>query len=98
MALGGLVIQYRKQLTLFQSYSVHTELHSWDSKWFYLRQKFISGGKVHAVVFAKLVIKRGRNDVPFDEALRALGYDPDTFHPKGNISNAFKTIEDTGDI
>ncbi len=59
--LGSATIRWRRGLTLFQKYELHTHVVGWDNKWFYLDQKILSDGHVvsHAIVKAIFVKKGG---------------------------------------
>jgi hypothetical protein len=47
-------------------------MSSFDSKWIYLQQKFIVNGVVHAVGISKIVVKKGREDVPPIQVIKEL--------------------------
>ena len=59
--LASTSIRWRKSLLLFQKYTVHTRLASWDEKWFYLDQKVVRNNRVvaHALQKAIFVGKEG---------------------------------------
>jgi hypothetical protein len=46
---------------------------SWDDKWIYLQQKFVSGGTVYAIGFNKIVVKNKRTTISPEEVLKSLG-------------------------
>lgn len=54
--LGGVTIRYLRPLTLFQRVTLHTEVKSWDSKYFYIQQSFFSKGKLVAQAQAKAIV------------------------------------------
>ncbi len=67
-------MDYYRSLGLFQKFTVETSVESWDDKFVYLRQDFISGGKkcASALVCARFLKKAGGGVDP-DELIEAMG-------------------------
>jgi acyl-CoA thioesterase FadM len=69
VALGGVSLQYRRELRPFQNFMVHTETRGWDKKWLFIHATFSVRGKDGQQVTAasgvmKVVLKNKREDVP----------------------------------
>ncbi len=67
-------MDYYRSLAVFQKFTVETSVESWDDKFVYLRQDFISGGKTcaSALVCARFLKKSGGGVNP-DELIEAMG-------------------------
>ncbi len=67
-------MDYYRSLAVFQKFTVETSVESWDDKFVYLRQDFISSGKTcaSALVCARFLKKSGGGVNP-DELIEAMG-------------------------
>jgi acyl-CoA thioesterase FadM len=72
--VGYLKIRFRRELNLFQGFELHTQVLAWDTKWFYLEQRFLRGKEVMALSHVQLVIKKGRETIPPQQAFERLGH------------------------
>ena len=71
--LGGNMISFRKSLSPFEQYSIHTKIICWDEKWLYIMHTFKRRNEVAAIniVRGAFVGKQGR--VPIAQMLKLLG-------------------------
>ena len=71
--LASEAIRFRKSLKPFQSFEIQTELLSWDEKYFFLKQQFVSHDELYAsaIVKARFLRKSGGKVDP-DEIFRLL--------------------------
>jgi acyl-CoA thioesterase FadM len=69
-------ILFRKSLTLFQKFDVETQVLGWDSKAFFIGQRFLRDGKVvaQAAIRARFLKKSGGTTEPA-EILAMAGHD-----------------------
>lgn len=66
-------INYKKELKLFEKFSIHSSLKSWDEKSFYIKQIFKNNrGDVIVEALFKGVIIRGRKRVAPEDFLKQL--------------------------
>jgi len=72
--MGGVTIEYRRSLHLFQRYQLTTRLVGWDERWFFMRQEFIAGEKLYAGAWVKAMIYGPNGPVPTAEALTSVGF------------------------
>ena len=89
--VGGQAVRYRHEMTLGEPYAVHTELLARDAAWFWFRHRVVvpgegpraaaaaagegGGDKCAAQVLVRIIIKRGRDTVAPEDAMRAVGVD-----------------------
>jgi len=74
--VGGIIIEYKKPLLLFQKYQLRTRGVCWDEKWAYYEQRFEREGAVMAIVFSRLMLLGPAGKIPASEVSRALGTPP----------------------
>lgn len=68
-------IRYRRPLKVFQSFVLRTRIVYWDSKWFYIEQRFERNGQlVAAARIMGLLRGKGGNITP-QQALQMLGHE-----------------------
>lgn len=46
-------IRFRKSLTVFQSFTIHTRIATWDDRYYYLFQHFMVGDSIYASALVK---------------------------------------------
>lgn len=74
--VGGVTIRYRRSLDPFESYELHTRLMGWDTKWFFLEQRFFKrGGDLAAEGVVRALFRGKDGNVPAAEVLRQMGYE-----------------------
>jgi acyl-CoA thioesterase FadM len=66
--VAAATIQFRKSMTLFQKFDVETQVLGWDSRAFFVIQRFLRGGEVvaQAAIRARFRKKPGRTVEPAD--------------------------------
>ncbi|HET7275981.1 MAG TPA: thioesterase family protein [Longimicrobiaceae bacterium] len=62
--IGSLSIRFRRSLSPFQRYEIHTRLLCWDDKWMYLEQRFMAGGEMAAIALVKGLFLQPNGTVP----------------------------------
>jgi acyl-CoA thioesterase FadM len=73
--LGGTLIQFRREMTLWQRGSLQTRLLGWDDRWFYLEHVVATGqGKLVAQGLAKAAFRGRSGWVPTALVREAAGY------------------------
>lgn len=74
--VGGVTIRYRRSLDPFERYDLSTRLLGWDTKWFFLEQRFLKGdGSLAAEAVVKALFRGKAGNVPVAEVLHAMGYE-----------------------
>ena len=72
---GGVLIRYRRPIAPFQKFEIRTRVLGWDSKWFYLQQRFYGlDGKLIAAALVKAVFLGKMGSVPPAELARSMGH------------------------
>jgi acyl-CoA thioesterase FadM len=71
--VAAATIQFKKSLTLFQKFEVETQVLGWDSKAFFVGQRFLRGGRVvaQAAIRARFLKKSGGTIEPAEIAALA---------------------------
>jgi acyl-CoA thioesterase FadM len=77
MATAGL--QFLRPLRLFQTCELHTQVVSWDDKWWYLETKFVRKGRTVATVVAKAAVRGPDGTITPKRLLELLGADYEPF-------------------
>lgn len=72
--LGAAQLVFLRPLKLWQAYSIETEMEYWDDKWFVMRQRFVSQGRVVAVGRVRGLMRGRQGNVPPAEILAASGH------------------------
>ncbi len=68
------LVRYKKSLSLFQPYRLHTRIVCWDEKWFFIEQKFKINGHDIAVGLIKGLFYGHKGKVPTETVIAALGH------------------------
>ncbi len=71
--VGTVNIQYRKSLTVFQTFQIRTRILGWDEKWFYIEQTFWRRRKIVARAMVQGLFRGADGNVPAETVLRAVG-------------------------
>ena len=74
VVLGASQMVYLRSLQLWQRFTLHTRLESWDDKWFVMAQRFEHDGKVCAQGRVRGVFRRDGKTCPPGEVLAACGH------------------------
>jgi len=72
--LGEAHIRFRRPLKPFQSFELKTRIVSWDEKWVYIEQKFVSKGELIAIGHVKGLLKTKKHSVPTSVILGKIGH------------------------
>ena len=67
-------MRYRRPLHLFENFELQTRIVGWNQKWFFLAQRFLRGGQVHARGFIKGLFVGPEGSVPCEDVISALGH------------------------
>lgn len=63
--VAGIEMGYIREIRLFKKFNVETTYMGWDDKYFYLEQRFVADGKIHAYGLVKAVfMQNGKLAVP----------------------------------
>lgn len=54
--VAGIEMGYIREIRLFKTFEVETRYVGWDEKYFYLEQRFVADGKIHAYGLVKAVL------------------------------------------
>jgi len=57
--VAGIEMGYIREIRLFKKFEVETRYVGWDDKYFYIDQRFIADGKIHAYGLVKAVFMQG---------------------------------------
>lgn len=71
--LSAAEMNFIRPLRPFQAFELVTRLLTWDEKYFYIEQRFVSDGRLLAVGMVKGLFLRGRERVESRAVLAALG-------------------------
>lgn len=67
-------IRFRREISPFQRFTLHTRILGWDEKWFYMEQRFETAQGIAAIGVVKGLF-RGRNgNVPSQALIDLTGY------------------------
>lgn len=71
--VAGIEMGYIREIRLGKKFEVETRYLGWDEKYFYLEQRFLADGKIHAYGMVKAVfLKKGKKTEP-DQVAKTLG-------------------------
>jgi acyl-CoA thioesterase FadM len=73
--LSAAEISFIRPIQPLRKFDLVTRLLTWDEKYFYIEQRFIVAGRLHAVGMVKGLFLRGRERVESRAVLEALGLD-----------------------
>ena len=71
--IGAAVIEFRRELKVFQRCELVTRVLGWDAKWVYIEHRLEREGVIHSRALVRAVFKQGRQTISFDELLAAIG-------------------------
>ena len=72
--IGDATAKFRRDLTVFQTFEIHTRLIGWDSKWGFLEHRFVRKDRVIGVVAIRGVFKAQSGPVDPQVLLAGLAY------------------------
>lgn len=70
--VGSAVFRFRRPLQLLSRFELHTRLVFWDSKWFFIEQRFMRGGRPYGIGLVKALIRSRSRNISPDEVLGAM--------------------------
>ena len=74
--VAGIEMGYIREIRLGKTFDVETRYLGWDEKYFYLEQRFIADGKIHAYGLVKAIfLQQGKKTDP-DQVASILGINP----------------------
>ncbi|HEY6844079.1 MAG TPA: thioesterase family protein [Thermoanaerobaculia bacterium] len=73
--VGGITIQYRREIRAMEKFSVRTRIIGWDEKWFYFEHRFEKDGDLAAQSYARGVMRTRKGAVPAADVLALAGWD-----------------------
>lgn len=71
--VGSATVRFRRPLAPLARFELRTRLACWDSKWFFMEQRFVRGGRAYGVGMVKALMRSGSRNVAPAEMLAALG-------------------------
>jgi acyl-CoA thioesterase FadM len=72
--VGDAIAKFRRELTAFQTFEIHTRMIGWDHKWGFIEHRFIREGRVLGVVAIRGVFKGPNGPVDPNTFLAALSH------------------------
>jgi len=73
--LSAAEMNFIRPLGPLQAFDLVTRLLTWDEKYFYIEQRFVANGRLHAVGMVKGLFLRGRERIESRAVLELLGLD-----------------------
>ncbi|PVZ68269.1 thioesterase family protein [Pelagibaculum spongiae] len=77
-------ISYIRELSPFQKFTLETRMVGWDEKYFYVEQRFVSGGKLYAIAHVRGLFIHKRKAVAMGEVLDHLEQSQGSQSPRIN--------------
>lgn len=71
--VGAAHFRFRRSLAPFQKFALETQLLSWDEKWVYFEQRFVSRGELIGVGHVKVLIRDREGNIPTRRLLEHMG-------------------------
>ncbi|HBN22843.1 MAG TPA: thioesterase [Holosporales bacterium] len=71
--LGAATIRWRRGLSPFQKFEIHTHVIGWDEKWFYLDQKILTKDHLIAHAIVKAIFVNREGSIPASTLVDLLG-------------------------
>ncbi len=97
--VGGATIRFRRSLLPFQRYRLHSQVRSWNAKWFFIEQRFeagdVEGSRVHALAQVKVLLRGREGNIPSSAVLGALGSSGPSPEPSRELA-AWMALEERG--
>jgi len=73
--LSAAEMNFIRPLNPLQRFELVTRILTWDEKYFYIEQRFVAGGRLHAVGMVKGLFLHGRERIESRAVLEMLGLD-----------------------
>jgi acyl-CoA thioesterase FadM len=74
--VGDVMAKFRRDLRLFERYTIHTRLLGWDDKWLFMEHRFVRHGRVLGVVAMRGMFVNSKGPITPAELATALQVDP----------------------
>jgi len=68
-------IRFRREISPFERFKLHTHLLGWDEKWFYMEQRFETTRGVAAIGIVKGLFRGPNGNVPSQALIDLTGYE-----------------------
>ena len=91
--VGECHIRFRRSLSPFQAFELHTRILSWDEKWVYIEHKFFSGNELMAQGVIKGLFKKPGGNLSSKELLHAMDFNDSPPHPVPTYFQNAKEIQ-----
>lgn len=73
--VAGATIRFRRSLTAFRRYELHTRIVGWDDRWTFFEQRFVRhDGTLAALAYAKVALRTRDGAVAPARALALVGW------------------------
>ena len=79
--VAGVSIRYRKNLTAFQKFDLHTRLAGADKRWLYVEQNIHRKGRQHTGALFRTAVLSKQGMIPTEKVFEAMGLDWQPFVP-----------------
>lgn len=89
--VGGVHMEFLRELPLFARFTVATRIVGWDHRWFYVEQRFLVGGRLAAIGRVQAQFRGPKGRVAPVEVLAELGPVPATPALPEAFTQAFAT-------
>jgi len=86
--VGAVELEFLKELQLFARFELRTQIVGWDSKWFYIEQRFMRGDQLCAVGRIQALFRGARGRVSPSEVIAELGAVP----PSPQLPRSFERL------
>jgi len=71
--VGDAIAKFRRDMKLFQRFTIESRMLGWDDKWAFLEHRFIREGRVIGIVGIRGLFRGRQGPLPPGEFIRALG-------------------------
>lgn len=75
LMVAGNFTRYRRRITLFQKFELHTELVGYDEKWYYFYQQTVKNGITHSSALIRTAVTSKSGIVPAAKVAEAMKID-----------------------
>lgn len=89
--VGGVHVEFLRELPLFARFSVVTRVVAWDTRWIYVEQRFLLAGRVAAIGRVQAQFRGPRGRIAPAEVLAELGPVPPSPALPEPFAQAFAT-------
>lgn len=72
--VGAVMLKFRRGLDPWMRFTLHTRVLGWDEKWFYVEQRFMRDGEMHASALVRLLFSGREGSLSTARVLAAFGW------------------------